>query len=79
MPETEGLPRLLSIGQLAERLGTTRRHVRRLVGERRVPFVKVGRLVRLTPMTLPAGWTADGSAAQKGSAGPSPPLDRSPN
>lgn len=40
MPETEGLPRLLSIGQLAERLGTTPRHVRRLVAERRVPFVK---------------------------------------
>lgn len=49
MPETEGLPRLLSIGQLAERLGTTPRHVRRLVAERRVPFVKVGRLVRFDP------------------------------
>ena len=49
MRETEGLPRLLSIGQLAERLGTTPRHVRRLVAERRVPFVKVGRLVRFDP------------------------------
>jgi excisionase family DNA binding protein len=49
MPETEGLPRLLSIGHLAERLGTTPRHVRRLVAERRVPFLKVGRLVQFDP------------------------------
>ena len=49
MRETEGLPRLFSIGQLAERLGTTPRHVRRLVAERRIPFVKVGRLVRFDP------------------------------
>ncbi len=49
MPETERIPRLLSVGQLAGRLGTTPRHVRRLVAERRVPFVKVGRLVRFDP------------------------------
>lgn len=55
MPETKGLPRLLSIGQLAERLGTTPRHVRRLVAERRVPFVKVGRLVRFDPDDI-AAW-----------------------
>jgi excisionase family DNA binding protein len=46
---------LLSIGQLAERLGTTPRHVRRLVAERRVPFVKVGRLVRFDPDDI-AAW-----------------------
>ena len=72
MPETEGLPRLLSIGQLAERLGTTPRHVRRLVAERRVPFVKVGRLVRFDPDDIAAGSTADGSAAQERSTGPLP-------
>jgi excisionase family DNA binding protein len=55
MPETKGLPRLLSIGQLAERLGTTPRHVRRLVAGRRVPFVKVGRLVRFDPDDI-AAW-----------------------
>jgi excisionase family DNA binding protein len=55
MPDTEELPRLLSIGQLAEGLGTTPRHVRRLVAERRVPFVKVGRLVRFDPDDI-AAW-----------------------
>jgi excisionase family DNA binding protein len=37
---------LLTIDQLAERLGITVRHVRRLVAERRLPYYKVGRLVR---------------------------------
>jgi excisionase family DNA binding protein len=71
MPETEGLPRLLSIGQLAERLGTTPRHVRRLVAERRVPFVKVGRLVRFDPDDIAAwldGRRVGGSGGIDGSA-----------
>lgn len=33
---------LLSVPALAERLGTSERHVRRLVHERRIPFVKLG-------------------------------------
>ena len=33
-------------------LGTTRRHVQRLVTERRIPFVKVGRFVRFDPAEL---------------------------
>jgi excisionase family DNA binding protein len=32
--------------ELAERLGVTHRHVRRLVAERRVPFLRVGRFIR---------------------------------
>jgi len=46
---TETVPRLLTIDQLAEQLGITTRHVRRLVAERRVPYVKVGWLVRFDP------------------------------
>ena len=46
MPSTEELPRLLSIEQLAEHLGVTERHVRRLVAERRVPFLKRRRFIR---------------------------------
>ena len=46
MPDADTIPQLLTIEQLAERLGITVRHVRRLVAERRVPIVKVGRLVR---------------------------------
>jgi excisionase family DNA binding protein len=37
---------LVSIDQLADRLGTSVRHLRRLVAERRIPFVKLGGLVR---------------------------------
>jgi excisionase family DNA binding protein len=43
---------LLTIEQLAERLGITVRHVRRLVAERRLPYYKVGRLVRFDPAEI---------------------------
>lgn len=46
------IPQLLSIDQLAERLGITVRHVRRLVAERRVPYYKVGKLVRFDPADI---------------------------
>jgi excisionase family DNA binding protein len=36
----------LTIDQLAERLGVTERYVRRLVAERRVPYRKLGKLIR---------------------------------
>lgn len=39
--------RLLTVGQAAERLGTGERFVRRLVAERRIEFVRVGRHVRI--------------------------------
>ena len=39
---------LMNIEQLADRLGITVRHVRRLVAERRLPYYKVGRLVRFS-------------------------------
>jgi excisionase family DNA binding protein len=41
--------------ELAERLGVTHRHVRRLVAERRVPFLKVGRFIRFDPAAV-AAW-----------------------
>jgi excisionase family DNA binding protein len=40
------LPRLVDAETLAQSLGVGIRHVRRLVDERRIPFVKVGRYVR---------------------------------
>jgi len=43
------LDTLLSVEQAAERLGTSVRFVRRLVAERRIAYVKVGRHVRLDP------------------------------
>jgi len=41
--------RLLDITAVADRLGTSVRHVRRLVFERRIPHTKVGGFVRFDP------------------------------
>ena len=54
MPSSETLPQLLTIDQLAERLGVSIRHIRRLVAERRVPYLKVGWLVRFDPAEITA-------------------------
>jgi len=43
------LPHLLDIPALADHLGVTPRHIRRLVAERRVPFVRWGHLIRFDP------------------------------
>ena len=45
---------LLSIEQAAERLGTSVRFVRRLVFQRRIAYVKLGRHVRITGRDLDA-------------------------
>jgi excisionase family DNA binding protein len=50
-------PQLLSIDQLAQRLGITVRHVRRLVADKRVPYYKIGRLVRFDPAEI-TDWLA---------------------
>jgi excisionase family DNA binding protein len=46
--------RFLSVAEVAERLGTTERFPRRLVAERRITFVKVGRHVRIPESALAA-------------------------
>ncbi|WP_225850949.1 helix-turn-helix domain-containing protein [Streptomyces sp. HPF1205] len=46
--------RFLSVAQVAELLGTTERFPRRLVAERRITFVKVGRHVRIPESALAA-------------------------
>lgn len=43
---------LLDIDAVALALGVTRRHVQRLVAERRIPFLKIGRFVRFDPSEL---------------------------
>jgi excisionase family DNA binding protein len=43
------LERLLTVEEAADRLGTPVRCVRRLVAERRIAYVKIGRHVRLDP------------------------------
>ena len=44
-----GRSALMNIDQAAERLGVSVRHMRRLVAERRIPFVKWGHLLRFDP------------------------------
>jgi len=56
---------LLDIDGLATRLGVGARFGRRLVEERRVPFVKVGRLVRFDPVEVEAWIRASGVAPQR--------------
>jgi excisionase family DNA binding protein len=51
-------PRLLDITSLAEHLGVNARHVRRLVAERRIPFIKWGHLIRFDPAEI-AAWIDD--------------------
>jgi len=43
---------LLDTDAVAQALGITRRHVQRLVAERRIPYLKVGRFVRFDPAAL---------------------------
>ena len=42
-------PNLVGIEAVADRLGVEARHVRRLVHERRIPYVKWGHLIRFDP------------------------------
>jgi excisionase family DNA binding protein len=48
------LSRLLSISEVAEALGVDVRHVRRLVYERRIPYIKWGHLLRFDPADVSA-------------------------
>jgi excisionase family DNA binding protein len=43
---------LLDIPALAERLGVGERHIRRLVFEKRIPYIKWGHLIRFDPDDL---------------------------
>ena len=52
MPGPAVLPQLLTMDQLAESLNVAHRHIRRLVAERRVPVLKVGRFIRFEPAEI---------------------------
>ncbi len=53
--ENKPLRRLLSIADVADALGVDIRHVRRLVHERRIPYIKWGHLLRFDPTDI-AAW-----------------------
>jgi excisionase family DNA binding protein len=46
------LDTLLTVEQAADRLGTSERFVRRLIAERRIAYVKLGRHVRIAEPDL---------------------------
>jgi excisionase family DNA binding protein len=45
---------LMDLPAVAERLGVNHRHIRRLVNERRIPYVKWGHLLRFDPDEIDA-------------------------
>jgi len=67
-------PKLLTIDDVADRLSTTERHIRRLVFERRIPYRKIGRFVRFHPDDL-----TEYIAAQRVCIGEIPQVVRRPS
>lgn len=52
-PDPDGdTDQLLTIAQVAHRLNVEVRHIRRLVHERRIPYIKWGHLLRFDPDEL---------------------------
>jgi excisionase family DNA binding protein len=51
--------KLLTLKQVADQLSVNERHVRRLVAERRIPYVKWGHLLRFDPDEI-AEWLDGG-------------------
>ena len=51
-PAAREVEQLLTVAQVAELLGTTVRFPRRLIAERRIRFVRVGRHVRIPESAL---------------------------
>ena len=55
MPERHpASPALIDLPAVAQRLGVNQRHIRRLVAERRIPFLKWGHLLRFDPAEVDA-------------------------
>jgi excisionase family DNA binding protein len=52
MVQAEKVPPLLDVNEVARRLGTEPRFVRRLIAERRIEFHKLGRHVRISEAAL---------------------------
>lgn len=62
MIDKAALPRLLDVPGLAAHLGVKERHIRRLIAERRIPFIKWGHLIRFDPDEI-AAWLNDNRRA----------------
>ena len=64
MTTTNSLPHLLTVEELADHLGVTVRHVRRLIADKRVPYVKRRRFIRFDPDEI-ARWLDDARHPQR--------------
>jgi excisionase family DNA binding protein len=51
-PVADPIPHLIDITEVAEHLGVQVRHVRRLVAERRIPYLKWGHHLRFNPVEI---------------------------
>ncbi len=70
---------LVDIEEVARWLGTSPRHVRRLVHERRMPYVKIGHYIRFAPADVTAWLELQRvSVADEEPGGGDPPWLRSP-
>ena len=58
---------LMDLAAVAHRLGVNQRHIRRLVAERRIPYLKWGHLLRFDPDDIEA-WLDSARRAQNVSA-----------
>ena len=66
MPNSDlGSPGLIDLPAVAQRLGVNQRHIRRLVAERRIPFVKWGHLLRFDPTEIEDWLNAGRVSAQR--------------
>lgn len=69
--KVDPLFKLLDLTEVAELLCTSQRHIRRLVAERRIPFVKVGRFVRFAPADISV-WISEHRIAANRTRGSEP-------
>ena len=69
-PDRTARDPLLTVAQAGEYLGTGERFVRRLITERRIPYVKLGKYVRLQRSLLDAFVDAGASTACSETSGP---------
>lgn len=68
------LPTLIDMATAAEHLGVSLRHVRRLVAEKRIPYVKVGTSSGSTPPSCWRGSTCTGSTQRRRGAAADQPV-----
>ncbi|MGH9055321.1 MAG: helix-turn-helix domain-containing protein [Acidimicrobiales bacterium] len=55
MADIQKIPQLITIEQLADRLGVPQRFIRRLIAEGRLPYRKLGKLIRFSENEI-AAW-----------------------